>query len=223
MREMYCITCPIGCKLLVERFGESLKVEGNGCNKGAEFAETEVFNPTRSLTTTVRTTFPGVPVLPVRTDGEIPKGKIMEAMAALSKVVVGHELDCGDTVIEDIVGSGVRVIATSDALIRKNQQYTKKNRPPGAGGYGDGPGGRPEFGGWSSGLSGFAGGVSPGGVSQDGVSPGGALQGGVSPYGEPPDEDEDGAAAEEEAPQPDETGTGSKQKGRPHIRSKKQL
>jgi len=136
---MYCITCPTGCKLSVEQFGESIKVEGNECNRGVEFAETEIRNPTRSLTTTVRTTFPGVPVLPVRTEGEIPKGKIMEAMAALNKIVVGHELDCGDTVVANLVGTGVRVIATSDAIKRREQQYSKqkKQRPGGGSQSGD--------------------------------------------------------------------------------------
>jgi CxxC motif-containing protein len=94
-------------------------VEGNACKRGVDFAEAEMTNPTRSLTTTVRTSLPGIPVLPVRTDGEIPKEKIMEAMRALSNVVISRELDCGDTVYENIAGSGVKVIATSD-LLRSN-------------------------------------------------------------------------------------------------------
>jgi len=141
---------------MVERFGDSVNVEGNICDKGAEFAEAEIYNPTRTLTTTVRTSFPGVPVLPVRTDGEIPKGKIMDAMAALSKVVVGHDLDCGDTVIEDIVGTGVRVIATSDALKRRDRQYAKQKKQSGTGGGSGSPGGSTagywEFGAWDSEL-----------------------------------------------------------------------
>jgi len=117
--EMSCITCPNGCRLKVQKQAGSYKVEGNGCNRGDEFAKAELTNPMRSLTTTVRTTIPGVPVLPVRTDGEIPKDKIMEAMKALSDVVVSSELGCGDTVLEDIVESGVRVIATSDLIKRE--------------------------------------------------------------------------------------------------------
>jgi len=116
MKELYCITCPIGCRLTVEGHGGDITVEGNGCNRGIDFAVAEMTNPTRSLTTTVRTTFTGVPVLPVRTDGEIPKGKIMEAMGVLNSIVIDSDLDCGDTVLEDLVGSGVRVIATSDWL-----------------------------------------------------------------------------------------------------------
>ena len=125
MKELYCITCPAGCRLTVTGEKNAITVEGNGCKRGVEFALAEMTNPTRSLTTTVRTTFSGVPVLPVRTDGEIPKGKIMEAMMVLRGVVISSELDCGDTVMEDLIGSGVRVIATSDALMRLNKQYNK--------------------------------------------------------------------------------------------------
>ena len=125
MKELYCITCPTGCQLKVGGDGGDITVEGNGCKRGVDFAVMEMTNPTRSLTTTVRTTFPGIPVLPVRTDGEIPKGKIMEAMETLSKVVVSSVLNCGDTVIENLLGTGVRVIATSDALTRGEQHYTR--------------------------------------------------------------------------------------------------
>jgi len=132
MKELYCITCPTGCRLAVSQQDEEYTVEGNGCNRGADFAVAEMRNPMRSLTTTVRTSFPGVPVLPVRTDGEIPKGLISEAMSLLSKVIVRHEVDCGDTVLENIAGSGVRVIATSDILHRVTERATKHKtqRPP---------------------------------------------------------------------------------------------
>lgn len=116
LKELYCITCPTGCRLAVAQQGNEFIVEGNGCKRGIDFAKTEMTDPMRSLTTTVRTSFPDVPVLPVRTDGEIPKGKIMDAMRELGSVLLDRPLGCGDTVIEDIAGCGVRVIATSDAL-----------------------------------------------------------------------------------------------------------
>ena len=124
MKELYCITCPTGCRLTAAWNDDELVVEGNGCNRGVDFAKAEMTNPTRSLTTTVRTTFPGVPVLPVRTDGEIPKEKIMEAMKALNNIVISDALDCGDTVLEDLAETGVRVIATGDALVRKELKNT---------------------------------------------------------------------------------------------------
>jgi len=130
MRPLYCIICPAGCLLNVLEFSsEDIEVQGNGCERGVEFAKSEISNPMRSLTTTVRTTFPGIPALPVRTDGEIPKGKIMEAMNALSQIIVSTELDCGDTVAEDIADCGVNVIATSDMLSaeRRGADISKAN------------------------------------------------------------------------------------------------
>jgi len=115
MKELYCITCPAGCLLKVLEFDahRSLKIEGNKCEKGFDFAKAELTNPMRTLTTTVRTTFSGVPVLPVRTDGEIPKDLIMDAMKELKSITVSEKLGCGDTVLENLAGSGVRVIATA--------------------------------------------------------------------------------------------------------------
>jgi len=105
---------------------EEIIVQGNGCKRGADFAHAEMTNPMRSLTTTVRTTFPGVPVLSVRTDGEIPKGKIFDAMRELGNVVIRSEVECGDTVLENIVGSGVRVIVTSDVLRHETDKITQR-------------------------------------------------------------------------------------------------
>jgi len=115
MKELYCITCPAGCLLKVVKFDthHSLSIEGNKCEKGLDFAKTELINPMRTLTTTVRTTFPGMPVLPVRTDGEIPKELIADAMKELKSIVISEKLGCGDTVLENLAGSGIRVIATA--------------------------------------------------------------------------------------------------------------
>ena len=117
MKNLYCITCPNGCKLDVTGSGDEIKVTGNKCPKGIDFAITEMSNPTRTLTTTVRTTFPGVPVISVRTSAEIPKSMLMSAMQELNAVVVDKELGCGDTLLEDVAGTGVSVIITSSALM----------------------------------------------------------------------------------------------------------
>ena len=110
--EMVCITCPNGCRLLVSREGDAITVTGNSCPRGVEFAKAELTHPTRSLTTTVRTISREMPVLPVRTDGELPKELIPEAMKALRRVLVKMPLACGDTVVENLLDTGVCVIAT---------------------------------------------------------------------------------------------------------------
>jgi len=127
MKKLYCITCPAGCLLTVIGSGFEMVVEGNKCDRGNEFAKHEMSNPSRTLTTTVRTKFPGVPVISVRTDGEIPRDKLMEAMKELSEVVVETELGCGDVVLENIVNTGVRVIVTSFALMKLGAELENKN------------------------------------------------------------------------------------------------
>jgi len=102
-------------------------IEGHKCEKGHDFAKVEATNPTRTLTTTVRTKFPGVPVISVRTDGEIPKDSLMPAMQALSEVVVSTELGCGDVVLENVAETGVNVIVTSYILTKLGEELENKN------------------------------------------------------------------------------------------------
>ena len=115
-REILCIACPNGCRLSVEGDADNLIVSGNQCKRGVDFAKAEITNPTRTLTTTVRSSFPGYPVLPVRTAGEIPKGKIREVMQYINTVTVNQPIGIGDTVVENVIGLGVNVIATSNIL-----------------------------------------------------------------------------------------------------------
>jgi len=127
MKKMYCITCPAGCLLTVIGTGLEMVVEGNKCDRGREFAKHEMSNPTRTLTTTVRTKFPGIPVISVRTSEEIPRDRLMAAMNALSEVVVEEELGCGDTIMEDVAKTGVSVIVTSSALMQLGAELENKN------------------------------------------------------------------------------------------------
>jgi CxxC motif-containing protein len=119
MREIICIVCPNGCRLSVtEHSGEigEIKVSGNQCKRGVDFARAEITNPTRTLTSTVRTSFPAVPVLPVRTAGEIPKGKIRETMRFLNTITINRPLGIGDAAAENVLGLGIDVIVTSNVL-----------------------------------------------------------------------------------------------------------
>ncbi len=111
--ELVCITCPNGCRLTVEGEGENLTVTGNACPRGIEFARAELLHPTRSLTTTVRTVSREMPLLPVRTDGEIPKELIPDAMRRLGELLVTEPHACGDILLPNLLNTGVPVIATA--------------------------------------------------------------------------------------------------------------
>lgn len=114
MKQLTCIVCPIGCRITADQKEGRTVFSGNRCARGLTFAETEIVAPMRSLTTTVRTVFPDMPVLPVRTKGEIPKEMIPGIIRELSKVVISERIGIGATVVPDVLGSGVDVIATGN-------------------------------------------------------------------------------------------------------------
>jgi CxxC motif-containing protein len=116
VKELTCILCPNGCGLHIEETAEGLSITGNLCGRGIGFAEAEITNPIRTVTTTVRTIFPEAPVLPVRTDGEIPRGKIRDLMKTVNSITVTEPLGIGEAVLKDALGLGVSIITTSNIL-----------------------------------------------------------------------------------------------------------
>lgn len=112
--NLTCIVCPNGCSLQVEKTQQAIVVTGHKCPRGKVFAERELTNPTRSVCTTVRTKSVAAPTLPIRTDGEIPKDRIMEFMREAAQIVVQASVRIGDVVIENVAESGVNAIATAD-------------------------------------------------------------------------------------------------------------
>lgn len=113
MTELTCIVCPMGCTLQITEEAGGITVTGNSCPRGAQFGKAELTDPHRSLTTTVHTTMAALPLLPVRTDGEIPKAMVAQAMAELAKLRVDHPVKAGEVVLPDLLGTGVAVIATA--------------------------------------------------------------------------------------------------------------
>ena len=116
MRTMTCITCPNGCRLSVEERGGQITVTGNKCKRGEAFAISELTHPMRTISSTVRTTNPKVPVLPVRVSEEIPKERIFDVMEEINRVVVDHPVKTGDVLIPHVLGLSADVIVTSNVL-----------------------------------------------------------------------------------------------------------
>jgi hypothetical protein len=66
-------------------------------------------------------------MLPVRTDGEIPKDKIKDAMIELNEIIIENEMDCGEVLIEDIADTGISIIVTSGELMQLGAELENKN------------------------------------------------------------------------------------------------
>ena len=105
-RKLTCIVCPLGCQLTVTLNGkEVVKVEGNTCPRGAEYAKNECTNPQRTVTSTVRCENGGL--VSVKTDRPIPKEKMAACMEVINKAVAKLPVSIGDVIVENVFGSNI--------------------------------------------------------------------------------------------------------------------
>lgn len=115
-RELTCIRCPLGCQLTVTISGGSVAVTGNTCPRGAEYGEKEVTSPTRMVTSSVRVEGGKLPLVSVKTAGEVPKDRIFDVMRTIKAAKVSAPVKTGDVLIEDAAGTGINIIATKTVV-----------------------------------------------------------------------------------------------------------
>lgn len=116
IKELTCINCPLGCTVSVTvEDGQITNITGNTCKRGEVYARNELTNPVRVVTSTARVDGADQYSVSVKTEEAIPKGKIMEVMEEINKAHIAAPVAIGDTVIEDVAGTGIRVVATSKA------------------------------------------------------------------------------------------------------------
>lgn len=113
-KNLICISCPIGCHLEVSLDDNNnvTKVEGNTCKRGITYAEKEITNPTRFVTSTVKVEHGSEERISVKTEFDIPKAKIFDVMKEINKITVEAPIKMDDVVIENVAGTGVNIIAT---------------------------------------------------------------------------------------------------------------
>ena len=116
-KEMICIGCPLGCPLSVEYIRKTIQsIDGNRCNVGLEYAEKEIFNPERTLTTTVKVKNGHLPLGSVRTSKPIPKNRIFDTMKLLANVEIEAPIRIGDEIVRNLFDTNVSIVATKNIL-----------------------------------------------------------------------------------------------------------
>jgi len=124
-KNLICINCPMGCELNVDYTAKKIiKVEGNTCKRGITYAETEIFHPVRIVTTTVRVKDCSIPFVPVKTEKPVPKKIAFKIIQRASKITLHAPVKSGDVVIQNIMDSGVNLIATRS--LARTRQKSKK-------------------------------------------------------------------------------------------------
>lgn len=111
MKEFTCIICPRGCRLSVD---DNMNVTGNSCPRGKQYAISELTNPVRTITSSVRVNNREDLLVSVKTSGPIPKGKIFEVMEEINKLSVAAPTRIGDVVKANILGLGVDILITKN-------------------------------------------------------------------------------------------------------------
>jgi N utilization substance protein A len=94
--------------------GIVVKVEGNTCPRGKTYAISEMTEPKRMITSSVEVTGGNYHMVSVKTSEPIAKELIFKALDTLKGVVLSAPVKEGDTVVKDILGTGVDFVATRD-------------------------------------------------------------------------------------------------------------
>ncbi|MDI9540736.1 MAG: DUF1667 domain-containing protein [Bacillota bacterium] len=113
MIELICIGCPKGCRLSVDE-NKDYAVSGHSCQIGVEYGRSEVLNPTRVLTTTVKIENAIHNSLPVKSSKPLAKDKLIEVVKALKDIKVKSPIKMNEVIVENILDTGIDIISTRE-------------------------------------------------------------------------------------------------------------
>lgn len=115
IRDITCVTCPMGCGIKVEinDNGEIVSVTGNTCKRGEAYAKNECTHPQRSLATTIHVNGGIHNVVPCKSAGPLPKELIFDCMKAINNAEVNAPIKLGDVLVENVCNTGVNIVATN--------------------------------------------------------------------------------------------------------------
>ena len=104
----------MSCEITVELNdqNEIIKISGNTCNRGENYARNEMTHPMRQLTSTVKIEGAALQRLPVILSAEVPKENLMNVMREINQASVEAPVNIKDVIISDVCGLGVDVIAS---------------------------------------------------------------------------------------------------------------
>lgn len=116
--KVTCIVCPLGCSIDIKVENDQVvDISGNDCKRGIDFAKTEFYNPQRMVTTMVSLSHGEYRFLPVISESEIPKKNLKDCIHMLQNIKVQAPIKMGDIVIENILGTGINIIAAKTAKL----------------------------------------------------------------------------------------------------------
>lgn len=114
-KKLRCIVCPEGCTLNISYNKSDLTInliEGFSCKRGVKFANQEIKNPLRTMTTTIAIESEYKNRLSVRSSNAAPKDKIKEMVFAAKKIRIKPPVKMGDILVRNFLNTGVDLISS---------------------------------------------------------------------------------------------------------------
>ncbi len=114
-QEMTCIVCPMGCRMTVTEKDGAIVVSGHTCKRGEKYGIQEYTKPMRTVTTSIRLKGGKRPVVSCKTRDQIAKSDIPAVLRCCKEKIASSPVKIGDVLIENVAGTGIDIVATSDA------------------------------------------------------------------------------------------------------------
>lgn len=112
-KEYICIACPVGCHLTLEENSEGdIKVTGNKCIRGDNYAREEFSEPKRVVTATCSSGRDNCGRIPVKTNKPILKEHIDSLLKEIYSIKIDNSVKRGMILIKNYRDTGVDVVAT---------------------------------------------------------------------------------------------------------------
>ena len=113
--KIICTVCPKGCEISISELSTgNYNISQYSCERGKKYAEQEITNPSRILTTTIKVKNAFIKRLPVRSKEPVPKNSIIQLMEEIKKIEIEAPIKEGDIVIENILDTGIDIIASKN-------------------------------------------------------------------------------------------------------------
>lgn len=112
-KSITCIICPNGCRMEAEYREETgLIMDGFRCERGREYGKNEFFTPKRIFTSSIRISGANRKMLPVRSEGPVPKEKLIDCMKEIRKISLQAPIAEHQVIIPDILHIGTDIVSS---------------------------------------------------------------------------------------------------------------
>ena len=111
-RKITCVVCPKGCQMVAEQIDADWQISGHSCPRGEKHALSEITNPVRSLTSTVRVSNRTDTMVSVKSDRPVAKESMFDIMKIIRSTEVEAPVFIGDILLSNV--DGCNIVATKD-------------------------------------------------------------------------------------------------------------